>query len=509
MLPWRQSDTQSLLCSSSVVMDVLHAPPIMRHLISKLALQDLANLAATCRTAAALISGEDQFLARTMEQALHASQANLAEDKFNCRTWSSGVITIPSPDCIKYLQVTSVRTPSGSASLNLIIQGGPARGVALGQGQQLLGLPCWSRDGTAVAVAVSWYDLSDIVLSTSSIEMQSAVVIWDVIADTTRSVTGFGSGPAPDDRVGMHWAPASSLGHQLVITLREALEDRSCRHNFLLIGAHGECKHLQSSDAVLDGCQTCELISWSPDSSQVALAFGCNLYIAFFDSQAFWESAAGLPTASKDVAAACRPITWAPSGSWILCQSCFVRPMPRGEKMLPCADHGASDILADCTALTWGSSGVVAATTGHVYVFKVVKGPDLVQLHKVELAAGHSVHSPALHLAPDDSGWVACLIQLDTNANKGALQLLMLDLDCGYAHRIPVRAGGGQDDYFAVMLANAATLQTACVWAPDGCSIWVGVLEMQYERLKQAPDTFEGWLLRFTQDREIEAQESR
>ena len=364
---------------------------------------------------------------------------------------------------------------AGSSSISLSVQEGPVRSCISTAGANVVGYPSWSPDSSAFAVVISWADHS--VNATAA--LQSKIVIRHIHSDMTRSVPGHRSLAATNCIVEVHWAPTTCGLFQLAVTWQETLSHHSyCRH-YLLIGAHDECTHLQSSSYPVE-CRSSNLVAWSPSSSQVATAIGCKLNVGSIDAPPFWES--------LDVANSSKPIAWAPCGGWILCQQCFVRSDVLGQYV----HHGAAGILQGCIALTWGSFGVVAATGHNVYVFNVVQGPCLVQCHKVDLE--QSPYGATLTSAPDGSGWMTCLLRLPELG--GGLQLLMLNTISGYAHTIHMHAGGTPDDFMALIDLCLTSFQVACVWAQDACSIWVGQLGMPYGR--HAPDTIKYRLLRFT-----------
>ena len=482
-------------CREPPSLEVLRSAPIMRHLLRKLRPSDLAALTGSCRTAATTVKQELEFIQRSLEQMLHVSEANVAGGCFCVHKWASQSIQVPSPCGCKCLVARQ-----DAASLNLEVLGSPASAARAVKGQ-LLGMPRWSGDSSQVAVAIALPQDAD-EESGPYAHTITQFSFWNT--ESQKWTSSYVNACFEDqcDLAMLYWAPSMQHGYWLAVTLRKTLqvEGLTCDNLLLLSAAGGSRRHkVQLATASTKKAHAAKLV-WSADSSRIALVVGHKLWV---------RSATSRHQLLQDgVANNGQAVAWAPSGQWVLCQGAFVGagleqlhvPGEVASDTVEPVHHSWSvaDTLAACLALTWGAPGVVAVTKDGLYTFSVGRGPILTPQHTIPAAFDATwgwVHGPATECAFDwapDGQWLLCLRQLSEREGWARFAVLLVHPASGRTKSLPCHLQR------AAKLSQSADMRlaTASQWAPDSCSVWVGVADMDcMEPLLDGG--FSQWLLRF------------
>ena len=129
-------------------------------------------------------------------------------------------------------------------------------------------------------------------------------------------------------------------------------------------------------------------------------------------------------------------------------------------------------------------------------IFSVKEGPILIPEHTRSLAFNATwvrirVTRCTFDWAPGGQ-WLLCLLQLAEKDGFQDFTVLLIHPASGRIESLPCQLRRA-----AKLSQNAAMRQaTASQWAPDGCSVWVGVFDMDLEQ-PSPKNAFRQWLLRF------------
>ena len=478
-------------------MEVLRSVPIMQHLLSRLQPADLAALAASCRAAAAAVEQELPLIQHSLEQNLRVSVAKLASNSFSVHQWSTTSIQIPSPcgsRCLMAMQ--------DARSLTLEVLGHPVSAARVMEGQ-LWGMPRWSGDSSCVAVAVAMpqHAAEETAKSTGRpCPTLTTINLWNTSSYAWTS-THFSTFPdTRADLAVLYWAPTEDAGYRLAASARTNSHTAGFTRDHLFILGLAGASMIESIRLAAEGTEKehAATLHWSPDSSRIALVVNRYLWV---------RSAISEQHLLKDrVAEIGQAVAWAPSGQWVLCHLAFVGASLEhlhaigGESDDPAQivphSEGVAKILAACFALTWGAPGVVAVTGDALHIFSVKEGPVLIPEHTRSLAFDATwvrirVTRCTFDWAPGGQ-WLLCLLQLAEKDGCESFTVLLVHPASGRTKSMPCLLRRA-----AQLSHNAALrLATASQWAPDACSAWVGVLDMDPEK-PSAKDAFRQWLLRF------------
>ena len=437
----------------------------------------------------------------SLEQALRVSEAKVASNLFSVHQWSTTSIQIPSPcgsRCLMAMQ--------DARSLTLEVLGHPASAARAVDGQ-LLGMPRWSSDSSSVAFAlISPPHAVEHAARRWGQDVQSLtqILFWNTNSQAWKA--SFMSTLSEDqaDLAMLHWAPTMEHGCRLATSWRQTLyADGITRDILIILSAAGAGLHdgIQVATGSTEKAHAATL-HWSPDSSQIALIASGHLWVRSTISEH--------QLLQQDVAYNPEAIAWAPSGQWVLCMMAFV---PAGLEQLQAAGNAVDDttrsqpiphcqdaenILSACTAVTWGTPGVVAVIQDYLEIFKVEPGPRLIPQHSIseafEVRQGRSpcpVTRCSFDWAPGGQ-WLLCLMHLAAKDGSKHFAVLLVHPASGHTKSMPCQLRR------AAKLRHRARMRlaTASQWAPDGCSAWVGVLDMDLEK-PSSDDAFRQWLLRF------------